>query len=51
MIEVSVPCHKYRAKFAIPEANFLGSFTPQSAPPAPDPAAEDKVKILKGLKK
>ena len=40
MIEVSVPCHKSRAKFAIPEANFLGVFTPQSAPPAPDPAAE-----------
>ena len=40
MIEVAVPCHKTKVTYAIPEANFLGVFTPQSAPPAPDPDAE-----------
>ena len=40
MVEISVPCHRSRARFEIPEANFLGEFKPHSAPPAPDPAAE-----------
>lgn len=40
MIEVAVPCHKAKVTYAIPEANFLGVFTPRSAPPAPDPDAE-----------
>ena len=40
MIEVSVPCHRSRAVFRIPEDNFLGSFVPHSEKPAADPAAE-----------
>lgn len=40
MITVHVPCHKSMAEFRIDKKNYLGSFVPQCAPPAPDPCAE-----------
>lgn len=40
MITVHVPCHKTVAEFRIDKKNYLGSFTPQCAPPVSDPAAE-----------
>ncbi|MBQ6351817.1 MAG: nickel-dependent lactate racemase [Lentisphaeria bacterium] len=40
MIEVSVPCHRSRAVFDIPEENYLGTFLPHGEAAAADPAAE-----------
>ncbi len=40
MVKVSVPCHKYRAEFEIPEENYVGTFLPHGEAAAADPAAE-----------